>query len=446
MLRLALSATLALITWAYVVISFGATLTGTCTATWNKNTEPDLSFYTVKVGPSTGSYSSFVKVPAPTSQATCEQLGIKYSGQYFLTVSASDTSLNESNNSAEVNFSFIGVAPPSGLPLLLWGTVLPEEGTVTIPLASIPAGATKAVLKATINDPDNPEGELYVNGNKIADLFNPAYPDASTQDITWEFSPSFVKVGDNIVKFRHTATGGYEVRALDLSIVAPVTPPPSPPPPAPVPPPPPPVVNPGTVTNITVTPALTSAQVSFPPVDDGTGQPAKYDLRYAVAPLNWGTGQHGTCTVDGTCTISGLTQNTKYEFQVVAYRGTLNVDAVFGALSALTSFTTLKEVIVPPPPPVGLKSPFEFYVRRLDPALIEIGWVPATCTEKYKIYYFASGQWVSPAGWETTNSYFRTQPPTGRRTYRVSAFCADGTEWWINAGVWGTQGLEEVQR
>jgi len=88
-----------------------------------------------------------------------------------------------------------------------------------------------------------------------------------------------------------------------------------------------------------------AVKLSFTEVDDGTGLPAQYDFRYAVAPLSWGSAlsvSQGSCAtpVSGTtigahqaCTIFGLTSGTRYQFQVVAFRGTLNQAAVFGDLS-----------------------------------------------------------------------------------------------------------------
>jgi len=92
--------------------------------------------------------------------------------------------------------------------------------------------------------------------------------------------------------------------------------------------------------------------LSFTEVTDGAGQPASYDVRFAAAPLSWGTASNvtnGTCTpplagsaigAARTCTVAGLTAATSYQFQLVAFRGTLNVDAVFGALSNVASGTT----------------------------------------------------------------------------------------------------------
>src|SRR5438128_6059818 len=90
----------------------------------------------------------------------------------------------------------------------------------------------------------------------------------------------------------------------------------------------------------------TSATLTFTEVDDGTGAPARYDIRVAPTPLVWGgtvpSVKRGTCAtpVAGTaigakrtCTVLGLTTGTAYDFELVTYRGTLMVNAVFGPLS-----------------------------------------------------------------------------------------------------------------
>jgi hypothetical protein len=125
------------------------------------------------------------------------------------------------------------------------------------------------------------------------------------------------------------------------------------------------VTNPGAVTDLAVaTIADTTATISFTQVNDGTGLPANYELRYAIAPISWGAATsvvHGTCTtpIAGTaigmklsCTVNGLSPSTAYNFQIVAFRGTLNVNAVFGAISASAAGTTTSgSTITPPPPP-----------------------------------------------------------------------------------------------
>jgi len=123
------------------------------------------------------------------------------------------------------------------------------------------------------------------------------------------------------------------------------------------------VTNPGNVADLAVASiADTTVTLSFTQVNDGTGKPASYDIRYAVAPISWGsatTATRGTCSTPlsgaaiGTklsCTINGLTPSTAYNFQVVAYRGTLNVNAVFGALSSVVAASTTSSTPVTPPP------------------------------------------------------------------------------------------------
>jgi uncharacterized protein YjdB len=128
----------------------------------------------------------------------------------------------------------------------------------------------------------------------------------------------------------------------------------------------PPPTNPSTVTDLhaSVT-GSSSATLSFTQVNDGTGQPAKYDVRYAVAPISWGSASSttsGTCStpVAGTatggqfsCTVLGLTPATNYSFQLVAFRGTMNLNAVYGSLSNTASATTTASG---PPPPVPVTS------------------------------------------------------------------------------------------
>ena len=144
------------------------------------------------------------------------------------------------------------------------------------------------------------------------------------------------------------------------------------------PPPPPPTTNPGAVTDLAVS-AIDSIGVTlrFTQVNDGTGHPAKYDVRYAVAPISWGSATSatsGSCTtpVAGTaigspltCQVLGLRPSTNYQFQLIAFRGTLNQNAVFGNLSNVVSATTTSSGSPPPPPPpppsgtVLFQEPFE---------------------------------------------------------------------------------------
>jgi hypothetical protein len=72
--------------------------------------------------------------------------------------------------------------------------------------------------------------------------------------------------------------------------------------------------------------------VRWTQVDDGTGQPAKYRVKYAVPPIDW---QEATtaCTTGGemigaelTCEVAGLASGTTYDVQLMSYR---TVDGVW---------------------------------------------------------------------------------------------------------------------
>ncbi|HKS05561.1 MAG TPA: fibronectin type III domain-containing protein [Gemmatimonadaceae bacterium] len=133
---------------------------------------------------------------------------------------------------------------------------------------------------------------------------------------------------------------------------------------------PPSTTAPGTVTDLRVS-AVTdsSATLTFKQVTDGAGKPASYDIRFSLAPISWGGATRvasGTCAspLAGTsvganlvCTVQGLAAAKVYNFQLVAFRGTLGAGAVFGALSNVAVGTTIArdsvpgDTITPPPPP-----------------------------------------------------------------------------------------------
>lgn len=119
------------------------------------------------------------------------------------------------------------------------------------------------------------------------------------------------------------------------------------------------VTAPERVSDLTVASVTdTSATLSFTEVSDGAGLPASYEVRYAADSISWGsatTVARGTCatpvmgTAIGakrTCTVLGLLPSTAYGFQLVAFRGTLNVDAVFGALSNTAGATSAAPGVV----------------------------------------------------------------------------------------------------
>jgi len=111
--------------------------------------------------------------------------------------------------------------------------------------------------------------------------------------------------------------------------------------------------NPGAVTDLAVTGVTdSSVTLAFTEVTDGAGAPASYDIRWAAGTIAWASATEvarGSCAtpVSGSaigarrsCTVLGLAAGVGYQFQMVAFRGTLNVNAVFGGLSNVASGTT----------------------------------------------------------------------------------------------------------
>lgn len=92
--------------------------------------------------------------------------------------------------------------------------------------------------------------------------------------------------------------------------------------------------------------------LEFKEVDDGTGSPADYLMRFRMAPLSWGTAAnvtYGTCggVISGssvgnrrTCTVTNLLGGTTYEFQLIAYRGDIATDGIYGDLSNIVAAST----------------------------------------------------------------------------------------------------------
>lgn len=112
------------------------------------------------------------------------------------------------------------------------------------------------------------------------------------------------------------------------------------------------------VTDVTASALSTSSvTVQFTALSDGTGAAAKHDVRIAAGVISWGDASSvasGTCSTPYapavintvvTCTITGLTTGTQYDVQLVPYKGTPNVDAVFGNISNIATVTTMGTII-----------------------------------------------------------------------------------------------------
>jgi len=115
------------------------------------------------------------------------------------------------------------------------------------------------------------------------------------------------------------------------------------------------VATPETVTDLQVVETNgTSVVLAFTEVDDGTGNPARYAIRHQTPNLVWWQAFETEETVLGqqvgqTLQVlrNSLNEETAYEFQLVSYRGELNVDATFGELSNVAAATTVAAVEEP---------------------------------------------------------------------------------------------------
>ncbi|MGW8267882.1 MAG: Ig-like domain-containing protein, partial [Longimicrobiales bacterium] len=106
--------------------------------------------------------------------------------------------------------------------------------------------------------------------------------------------------------------------------------------------------NPGTVNDLSVVDVTdTKVTLRWTEVTDGRGLPAAYALRYGTTEISWGDAYPTEVSVPGRAigsvleyTWTGLEPETRYEFRLVAYRGTLNLSAVFGGLSNTVALVT----------------------------------------------------------------------------------------------------------
>ena len=116
-------------------------------------------------------------------------------------------------------------------------------------------------------------------------------------------------------------------------------------------------IKPGQVTDLAVTATSDSGvTLTFTEVTDGVGQPATYDVREATDTFSWAAATSvtlGTCAtpmagaaIGATrdCSVLGLTPGTTYTFQLVAFRGTISQNPVYGARSNQVSGTTTDTV------------------------------------------------------------------------------------------------------
>jgi hypothetical protein len=184
---------------------------------------------------------------------------------------------------------------------------------------------------------------------------------------------------------------------------------------------PPVITTPGTVTDLAAAVANDSTvTLSFTQVSDGAGGAASYEVRFAAGTMDWGPAAEvvrGTCasplagTTAGarlTCTVAGLTPSTAYSFQLAAFRGTFNVNAVFGSLSNVATATTTGGGAPPPPPPPPPPATVFFQEGFDDANIASRGWYdntsPAITTAEHTGASTASVLFHYPAGAHLPNN------------------------------------------
>ncbi len=198
--------------------------------------------------------------------------------------------------------------------------------------------------------------------------------------------------------------------------------------------------NPGTVADLSVSGSSSnSLTLRFTSVSDGSGGPANYQIRYAPTPLGYGWGSaslisQGTCAgvVTSTsvgqtvsCTVEGLAPGSSFDFQLVAYRGTIGAGVVFGNLSNIATGQT------------GASSPTTSGTLAISPrggTLTSIG----SSLQLSATARGASGATISNPGltWSSSNTNVATVDGSGRVIARglgsaiisVAAACCSGDQ------------------
>jgi hypothetical protein len=104
-------------------------------------------------------------------------------------------------------------------PTLILHGAIPEEGTMNINIPDNLDDAISASLFLTLFDPDiSGEGYIYTNGQGSIDL--PVGPyDNLVHSFEVQINVNWLAQGENIFRFTHVATWGYEVRGLCVQVL-----------------------------------------------------------------------------------------------------------------------------------------------------------------------------------------------------------------------------------
>lgn len=110
------------------VFAFECSIVKPCTFFWNADTESDLAGYKFYVKPVSGNYGIPLDIKTPQTAIGVDLFKTSYGtlapGDYVATVTAYDTSGNESAHSNEVLFTFKDLIPPA-IPTLQISVTVP---------------------------------------------------------------------------------------------------------------------------------------------------------------------------------------------------------------------------------------------------------------------------------------------------------------------------------
>ncbi len=127
--------------------------------TWDRNAESDVAFYTVYYGTSSRNYTHFIDTTTPTnpqqnphcdfcdlSSPDCDPSFAQITpGTYYITVTATDYALNESDFSDEL---FVRI-DPAPAPSTTTSTIRPTTSTTTAPNTSTIVSTTTTTSPST---------------------------------------------------------------------------------------------------------------------------------------------------------------------------------------------------------------------------------------------------------------------------------------------------------
>jgi len=105
-------------------------------------------------------------------------------------------------------------------PTLILHSAIPEEGTMNVAIPDNLDHAISASMIITLFDPDiSGEGYIHINDNDPIDLPIGPYDNLAHSFVDVPIKINWLSQGENIFRFTHVATWGYEVKALCVQVL-----------------------------------------------------------------------------------------------------------------------------------------------------------------------------------------------------------------------------------